>query len=246
MVSNHQLLEAWESARGLGPVRRGRTLARLALPSLSPAEVAELSTGQIDRALLELRRRVIGPTQDATANCPACAERVEFSFPLEMVLNAQSDAAADNQNHRVHAGAYACEFRLIRPDDLEAAAATGSVARAKECLVTRCVTRVSVDGVEQALPLALPADVIARLAEALGEADPLADLRFDLRCPACDHRWSARFDALNCLWQEIESFGWRMLEHVHVLASAYGWSERDILELAPARRAFYLSCLGAS
>jgi hypothetical protein len=32
---------------------------------------------------------------------------------------------------------------------------------------------------------------------------------------------------------------------VHELASAYGWAERDILEMSPHRRHFYLeACLG--
>jgi hypothetical protein len=32
---------------------------------------------------------------------------------------------------------------------------------------------------------------------------------------------------------------------VHLLASAYGWSEGDILSMSPVRRQFYLEISGA-
>ncbi len=41
------------------------------------------------------------------------------------------------------------------------------------------------------------------------------------------------------LWSEVESWAWRTLFDVHVLASAYGWSEAAVLALGP-RRDLYL------
>jgi hypothetical protein len=41
-------------------------------------------------------------------------------------------------------------------------------------------------------------------------------------------------------WMEVESWAYRILRQVHALASAYGWSEGDILAMSPWRRQFYL------
>jgi hypothetical protein len=42
------------------------------------------------------------------------------------------------------------------------------------------------------------------------------------------------------VWEEIEACAARLLDDVHVLARAYGWSERAILALPEMRRAAYL------
>ncbi len=47
------------------------------------------------------------------------------------------------------------------------------------------------------------------------------------------------------LWREVSVAARRMLAEVHLLASAYGWAERDILALCPVRRAAYLELAGA-
>ena len=46
------------------------------------------------------------------------------------------------------------------------------------------------------------------------------------------------------LWEEIEVRAHVLLGEVHRLASAYGWSEAQILALSPARRASYLAMVG--
>ena len=82
--------------------------------------------------------------------------------------------------------------------------------------------------------------VIAALGEAVVERDPQAEIRLKLVCPSCDNHWFAVFDILAFLWQEITTHARRILRDVHVLASAYGWSESEILALSAMRRRFYL------
>ena len=76
--------------------------------------------------------------------------------------------------------------------------------------------------------------------EALAQADPMADLRLGLTCVACGHAWQSPFDTASFLWTELDAWAARILREVHTLASAYGWTERDILSLSPGRRAQYL------
>jgi hypothetical protein len=44
-------------------------------------------------------------------------------------------------------------------------------------------------------------------------------------------------------WEEIDVWAERTLSDVHRLASAYGWSESDILALGPRRRQRYLALI---
>jgi hypothetical protein len=53
------------------------------------------------------------------------------------------------------------------------------------------------------------------------------------------------FDIASYFWDEINAWANRILREVHILASRYGWSERDILALSPWRRQFYLDMVNA-
>jgi hypothetical protein len=103
-------------------------------------------------------------------------------------------------------------------------------------------------------PLSVPAvgmpDAVLRaletaMADTVAAADPQAEIELALTCPACGLLWRTPFDVVNFLWQEIDAWAASLLGEVHILASNYGWSERDILALSPLRRAYYLDLIGA-
>jgi hypothetical protein len=78
------------------------------------------------------------------------------------------------------------------------------------------------------------------IARRMADCDPRANIELALECPACGHNWEALFDVVSFFWKEIEAWSRRVLGEVHALASAYGWTEREILALSPWRREFYL------
>jgi hypothetical protein len=82
--------------------------------------------------------------------------------------------------------------------------------------------------------------VISGLAKSMTHCDPLAEVLFNLSCPACQQEWSILFDVLPFLWTEISIQAKRLLLEVHTLARAYGWHEAEILSLSVTRRQFYL------
>jgi hypothetical protein len=86
---------------------------------------------------------------------------------------------------------------------------------------------------------------MTRLADDMRQRDPGAEVRMALSCPICGHAWSATFDIVSYLWSEIEDWAQRLLADVCVLATACGWSERDILGLSPTRRQIYLDMVQA-
>jgi hypothetical protein len=82
--------------------------------------------------------------------------------------------------------------------------------------------------------------VIESLIERIAERDQ-AEIRIALTCPDCGYRWNELFDIVSFFWTEIDAWARRLLREVHVLASAYGWNEHDILSLSPVRRQIYLA-----
>ena len=83
--------------------------------------------------------------------------------------------------------------------------------------------------------------MLERLGAAMEELDPLAFLPLSIECARCKHQWLVLLDIGTLLWQEISVSAERLLQDVHTLALAYGWSETEILSMSDARRKnFYL------
>ncbi|MGH8547064.1 MAG: hypothetical protein ACRERU_00360 [Methylococcales bacterium] len=72
---------------------------------------------------------------------------------------------------------------------------------------------------------------------------PLAHIELTLSCPDCRNTWHETLHVIDFLWQEIANLARRLLFEVAQLASAFGWSEREILALTPERRRSYLEWL---
>jgi hypothetical protein len=138
------------------------------------------------------------------------------------------------------------QLRLRPPDstDIAAIAAEPAVERKRQLLFERCLIEARRGG-EEAPAGKLPPEALNAVAERLAEADPQADIQLDVACSCCGERWKSAFDIAAFFWSEIDAWACRILREVHTLASAYGWSERDILALTPARRQFYLEMVGA-
>ncbi|MEL7046258.1 MAG: phage baseplate protein, partial [Pseudomonadota bacterium] len=74
-------------------------------------------------------------------------------------------------------------------------------------------------------------------------ADPQGNVELDITCPSCAEQWQSPFDIVAYLWSELEAWGQRLLGDIHALASAYGWTEAEVLAVTPWRRRQYLERL---
>jgi hypothetical protein len=242
LLSARDLLNIWEAGAAQPPAQRALWLLGAALADRSYAELAQLSIGQRDTQLLRLYEQLFGPRLVGVANCPQCGERLQLTLTTADVL-ITSDAVSNTQS--VTAEGYTVHYRLPNSTDLLALAACDSVEAGRALLVGRCVTSVQREKIDQDVA-ALPASVIAALTAHMADADPQADVQFDLNCPVCQHRWLAAFDVMAYLWSEIGRWASRVIREVHVLASAYGWSEADILSMTAARRQMYLNLINGA
>lgn len=230
------LLQVWE--RGQRATSPQRALLLLAVDPAEPAP-QQLLVGQRDRRLLALRERLFGRGMTCVAPCPGCGERLELPLDTRQfqVPDPRSrELILDLRGARVR-------FRVACGEDLVACAEEPDLDAAERCLLERCVIEASLNG----RPVAageLPQELLEALGSAMAEADPGADLEVAVTCPFCGHAWASPFDIAAFLWTELQDWALRVLGEVHSLASAYGWSERQILDLGPWRRSLYLQMVG--
>lgn len=212
-------------------------------PERSAEEWANVSIGERDRHLLRLRDQLFGTQIDAVAVCPNCGERVQLEFSTQAIRADSSEPSSSKRLFHVEADGLEVDCRLPTSADLIAMTSCGD-GDGREFLLRRCIAIVRRDGavVDRG---ALPDQLVKAVIEEMAQADQQAEIRIALACPVCLHRWSMLFDILLYLWNEINDWAQRLLTEVHALASAYGWSEGDILAMSARRRRLYLEMLGS-
>lgn len=236
-----ELLNAWEHGLNQPILQRALILVAAASPELDSDEVAKLSIGARDARLLQLREWMFGPQLLSTARCPQCETRVEWEGKTsDLRLQAISDADSADE-FSLEADGYQLRFRLPTSLDIISvmAQAQNDASVAATALVKRCVA--SAVRADNACDFsALPEHVLEALSRQIEKLDPQADISSALTCPECAHQWEVQFDIASFLWTEINSWAERTLRTVHRLASAYGWTLREILNLSPLRRQLFL------
>jgi hypothetical protein len=198
--------------RDAGHPERALQLARLG--GMSEAET--LPVGVRDAALLRLWCRWFGATVPCLDTCPACDRDVSFDLPVARITGREALAPAGG-------------WRCLTTQDLVSVArlAPGDARRALATAVT------AVNDPDETLE--------AEVERWLERHDPLARIDIELACAFCSEQWSRPFDIVEHLWSALRRAGQTLLRDIHVLASAYHWSEADILALPPARRRAYIA-----
>jgi hypothetical protein len=237
-VSANDLLTAWEAGQRQPHWERALNLLAAACPGSARSALLELSAGERDHLLLELRELVFGPDLEALVDCPECRACLQFALPVAGLL-----APPARPSGELEASGYRIEFRPVNSGDLRHLRDASDLTNARTILVGRCVQKAVYQG-KQVAAADLPPELIQALADALEESDPQANVEFALVCASCGHRWQQLFDVVAFLWAEIHAWAMRAFYEVHQLASAYGWSEAEILAMNPARRQIYLEMMG--
>ena len=250
-LSAGELLAAWERGLAQAPAQRALTLLGAACPDTPVEALATLCIGQRDAYLITLREWCFGSQLVSVANCAGCGERLELTLDLDQVrVQSPTPAgplAAEGQEageaFSLSVDGYEVHFRLPNSLDLAAVDGQRNVESSRQRLLERCILDAKCEGKDTPADQ-LPAPVTEAVVAGMAQADPQADVQLDLRCPACEHRWQAAFDIASFFWSEINAWAYRTLHEVHLLASAYGWREADILALSPRRRQSYLEMIG--
>ncbi len=238
-----EMLDVWEHGLNQPNLQRGLILLAAASPELDPDAVAKLSIGVRDTRLLQLREWMFGSNLNNTALCPQCGERVEWEGNTRDFIKhalVEDDAV---EEYDLEMDNYHVRFRL--PNSLDMVSIMGLAESdnsnannklATQALLERCIiTNESSSNVGD-----LPDNVLDALSGKIEALDPLAVISTTLTCPECSHQWVSLFDIASFLWAEINAWAERTLLTIKQLASAFGWTESEILGLSPFRRQLYL------
>jgi hypothetical protein len=240
-ITSRELLSIWERGQGQSRAQRALLLLDAFREKEMPQYLANLPVGHRDALLLSFREQAFGSAFFALATCPKCGQKIEASFHSNEIRSEVSSNPCQEQS--VSMNDYSALVRLPNTLDLIAIDHISEIDRATRVLLERCIVAASFKGEDVQFDR-LPESFLDAVLERMSELDPQADVRLDLSCPECGHGWQAAFDMLTYLWREIDQWAVRILHDIHVLASAYGWSEADILAMSAWRRQVYLELVG--
>jgi hypothetical protein len=239
-LSQADLLALWESGRTLHPLDQALFAVNAALPETGHEKVADWPLGHRNRALAQLRCACFGTTLRGWTSCRQCEERLE----IELDCGALAETQMPQRDELVVVKG--CAFRLPTSRDLARIAGEQDPREAAFRLLERCMVEspAKPEGQGSAASEWTEEDLDA-IGEKMALADPLAEIMLHFDCPACGVSFDESLDLPAFLWTEIEGRAKRLLLEVHTLASAYGWSEAEILSLSAVRREFYLEMVRA-
>ncbi|HJZ79461.1 MAG TPA: hypothetical protein VKD91_03925 [Pyrinomonadaceae bacterium] len=249
-LTGSDILKVWEQGEQQAAIERALTMLAPACPELTRDELATFSVSRRDAWLFDLRESTFGSQLDGFTVCGECSERLVFTLDLAPLRRRLSTPSADEE-FEFETDGVAFRFRLPNSHDLAAVAVYEDVATARRLLAERCVLQTTRNVVERTSACAPAAEVgstlseakIRCLAERIAERAPEAEAQLDFTCPSCGHYWRAFFDIATFFWAEIAAQARRLLREVHLLASAYGWREADILAMSARRREAYLELI---
>jgi hypothetical protein len=246
-----ELLGVWERGLDQPPVQRALELLTAACPETSAEELSRLGIGRRDRLLLELRGCTFGDELVLVAPCGECGERLEVELGVSELLGREAgerqigkrEPTSDNGEPAaltLATDGWEVRFRLPHSQDLVDLAGSEDADEARRRLIAACLIAARRPSGKRASAGSLPVALLEAISARMAEADPMADVELVLTCPACGHALPATFDIVSFFWTEIDVWARFLLREVHLLASAYGWHECDILALGPRRRRAYL------
>lgn len=241
VLTGQTALEAWEKGQRLDLVGRALALLAAASPEVGPEELANLSVGQRDALLIRLREKTFGNVQKCFVRCVKCGAPLEFGLDLRTLDADKELQSLKPQTTWTTVEDYQVCFRLPNSYDLKVVAEYClDVGSAAQMLLERCVLEVR-RGSETLRGRDLPPEIVEKVAAQMEEVDPLGDIPLAIDCGRCGQHIEVVLDLANMLWQEVEGAAQRLLHEVHTLASAYGWTEDEILALSASRRRSYIT-----
>lgn len=245
----------WEVGDSLIPVQQTTAMLTRCLTCLGPLNpvkadvVLSLTVGDREALLLHLRRLTIGECLQCVLTCPnpSCCEKMDLDLKVsELLLHPYSNARERYEKIFTKDGIrYRVGFRLPTGSDHESAAllAATDAQQAAEQLLNNCIAWV-IDESEPKKNLEhCPPVVAQKLPAVMADLDPQAELRLDLTCPVCGHRFSTILDMATFFFQELTARVKHLYQEVHVLALSYHWSEAEIIGMTARKRHRYLDLL---
>lgn len=197
---------------------------------IGPGAAWKLAITDRDRLLAALYRRYYGERIQGSIACRNCGMSYDLAFDLSRLTGGMEPERPKLSKGPDADGVYAMpdgrRFRRPTGEDQQSILDLDP-AQAAAALLERCV----VEGDATEAP--------ERLEAAMAEVAPIMSAELEATCPECESTRSVNFDIRAHLLGALESERPWLMREVHAIASRYGWSRREILELSrDERRAF--------
>jgi hypothetical protein len=227
-LTNPDVLDLWDRGSRLHPLDQGLLLLGAIHPEERYAVLADWPLGRRNSAVAKWHCATFGPDLQGWTACPQCGEKLEFRMDGRSLLGPLESSLAGTLTSRGHS------FRLPSSRDLARATRESDSTQAAVSVLEACC--LDADPVQK-----WSEEDIEQIGEEMALADAMAETRLTLSCAKCPAQWEESLDIVAFVWSEVEAAAKRLLLEVHTLASAYGWSEPEILALSDARRSCYLA-----
>ena len=199
---------------------------------LRPGEADSLTASDRDRLLAAIYVAEFGNRIDCVLRCETCGSPFDIDFQLGDLLASTGLPPPDTAAVRSSTVILDDGRRLRLPRGSDELALWGLSAEAAEAaLFARCIVEGD----------AAPGDQAVH--DALEAAAPILDTELDATCPECGTPTQAHFDLQHYLLTAILQEAPARTAEVHLLASTYGWSLREILELDRKRRRAFAAAI---
>lgn len=235
-----ELLQVWESGLKRPLLEKSLHLLGIACSPTSLNTMAQLSIGERDARLLQVREWLFGSRLYNTAHCPECATLVEWETDLNALQLPPLLPDVASKIFSIEMDGFHLRFRLLNSNDL--LKATSEKVTEPRKMLAQCILDMQHEE-QQCDATSLPDSIWEALQQRISEADPQADIQMMVHCPDCSNAWQIPFDIMSYLWIEIDNWAKHMLQEVFVLAKAFSWSETAILNMSAQRRQLYLEML---
>lgn len=234
-----EIVHVWETGQNKAVWFKALLILAHALPEMTKSELIDLSIGQRNQRLFELRKLMYGSRLMSYTECPECREGLEFEVQAEDLIGLGDTRETIPPSH-IEIEGIALKLHLPNSRDIATALDDEDLEAAHRILVQRCILAAQMNGVPLSIE-ALSEKVVHEFGEKIAEFyDPQAECLLELDCPACQHNWPANFNIVSYFWAELNAQSQRLLNDVFTLAQAFSWREDDILSMTAARRQFYL------
>lgn len=194
----------------------------------------QITTADRDRILAFLYTLHFGPNIESKINCRFCQKPVDLNFSLDDLRSHIEQQHGSPVAGQLEDGSFelpsGCRFRLPTGSD-ELALVGFPPASAASMLLRRCI--IAGD----------PGEYGEAAQRAMEEIAPLLQTEMTANCPECGQEQQLRFDIQSFLLNRLKNERQRTAWEVHLLASAYRWSHREIVELPRALRRMYVAFL---
>lgn len=235
-------LSILEAGRGGASVPRRVTavlstaLAELGGAAAHPDTVRALSVADRQYLMCQVAAEIgLGETWLA-ARCLTCG--AGFDIPVRQSELPVKPAGEGYPFAAVETSLGPVRFRVPVGADQEAIAGISDPAAARRALALRCA--VEPQSIE--LRGELADDDLDRAEQALEAVAPELATQAQVACPDCGRPTTVQLDPYRCLGAADRG----LFLDIHILASAYHWSEKEILALPRERRRLYLSLVDRS